>query len=113
MTMFGGRLRLLRKAHKLTQEALAHKLQTVKSTISQYENGVNEPDYRTLLKFSEVFQVSTDYLLGKTDIPSCHGSDFNSTDEVFKQLSEDEKAFLLGSLEIYRKSKTRWEKGNK
>lgn len=64
---FGERLRLLREESDLTVEQLAEKLGTVKQTISKYENGQREPKYETLLKIAEIFNVSIDYLFGRTN----------------------------------------------
>ena len=67
-------LALLRKKAKMNQLELAEKLGVSQQTISKYENGTREPDHTTILKLSEIFNVSTDYLLGKTD---------NTTDEQY------------------------------
>ena len=39
------------------------------NTISRYETGAREADYKTLLNFAEYFNVTVDYLLGRTDNP--------------------------------------------
>ena len=39
------------------------------NTISRYENGIREADYATLILFADYFDVSVDYLLGRTDNP--------------------------------------------
>ena len=44
---------------------LGQKLGLGESTISQYENGKREPDIKTIIRISELFQVSVDYLLGQ------------------------------------------------
>jgi transcriptional regulator with XRE-family HTH domain len=61
--MIGERLRQLRKAKKMTQQDVADRLKLAKSTISQYENGVNEPDADTLAKLAELLDTTTDYLI--------------------------------------------------
>lgn len=65
--MFGKRIRSLRKANNMTQEDLAKHFKCAKSTISQYENGINEPDIKTILRFADFFNVSVDYLLGRVE----------------------------------------------
>ncbi|TMV49541.1 helix-turn-helix transcriptional regulator [Paenibacillus mesophilus] len=65
--MIGVQLRQLRKARKMTQKQLADKLNVAKSTISQYENNINEPDLKTVVKLAELFDVTIDYLLGRID----------------------------------------------
>ncbi|MBU8728352.1 MULTISPECIES: helix-turn-helix domain-containing protein [Bacillus] len=60
---FGDRLRILRKNKKLSQEKLGSVFGLAESTISMYERNNREPDYATLVKFAEFFNVSIDYLL--------------------------------------------------
>ena len=64
MIEFGSRLKQLRLNHNMTQPALAKKLQVTKSVISAYETGIRMPSFETLLMISNVFSVTTDYLLG-------------------------------------------------
>ena len=66
--MFGDRLKALRIDNDLTQEELAEKLHINRSTLSNYENLGREPSYILLIEISNYFNVSIDYLLGKTDI---------------------------------------------
>lgn len=61
------RLKQLRKEHKITAKQLGEKLQVAESTISLYENGKREPNFKTLLKIADYFCVSVDYLLGKEE----------------------------------------------
>ena len=65
---FGERLRQIRKEKGLTQAEVAKLLSIGESTVSFYESGKRQPDYETLIRLSEAFKVSTDFLLGKTDI---------------------------------------------
>lgn len=61
------------------------------STISQYETGKRQPDYETLLKLSEYFGVSVDYLLGreiKEKTPSKIGEGHRPPDEETLRLLE-------------------------
>ncbi|WP_242272370.1 helix-turn-helix transcriptional regulator [Bacillus cereus group sp. BfR-BA-01538] len=63
--MIGKNLRKLRKKNNLTMKELGQKLNLAESTISGYENGNRKPDYETLNKFADFFEVTTDYLLGR------------------------------------------------
>lgn len=60
------RLRELRKSKKISQLKLAIDLNMNQNTISRYENLEREADYATLIKFADYFNVSLDYLLGRT-----------------------------------------------
>lgn len=64
---FKERLKELRKQRELSQQNIADMLDVTKQTISQYERGVREPDYDNLLALCDIFNVSTDYILGKDD----------------------------------------------
>lgn len=59
----------LRKDKHLGQKDLATYLNISVSTISNYETGTHEPDFETLCKLADLFDVSADYLLGRTMIP--------------------------------------------
>ncbi|RFA37068.1 hypothetical protein CAI16_03070 [Virgibacillus dokdonensis] len=66
---FNDRLSNLRKMHKLSREELAKKLGVSYSTVAKYESGTREPDFNTLDNISLLFDVTTDYLLGRSDQP--------------------------------------------
>ena len=61
------RLKYLRKTRKISQLKLALDLNMNQNTISRFENLEREADYETLIKFANYFDVSLDYLLGRTD----------------------------------------------
>ncbi|MCM3735564.1 helix-turn-helix domain-containing protein [Bacillus cytotoxicus] len=63
----GLRIRSLRDSKNLTQKMLAEKLKIPNQNLSNYERGFRQPDYETLEKIADFFEVSTDYLLGRTD----------------------------------------------
>ncbi|MCR2046330.1 helix-turn-helix domain-containing protein [Acetatifactor muris] len=66
MRSVGQRLSQLRKERELGQKELAALLNMSIGTISNYENNVHAPDLATLCKLADFFQVTTDYLLGRT-----------------------------------------------
>ena len=53
----------------MSQIALAMALNMSQNSISRYETGEREADYKTLIAFADYFNVSLDYLLGRTDNP--------------------------------------------
>lgn len=69
MAEMGEILAELRKDKHLLQKDLADFLNISIGTVSNYETGAHEPDFETLCKLADFFQVSTDYLLGRTDLP--------------------------------------------
>lgn len=67
--MLGNRLRELRKKKGLTMKELGKKFSLAESTISGYETGNRKPDLELIDGFADFFEVSSDYLLGRTDSP--------------------------------------------
>ncbi len=63
------RLKELREKRGMSQVRLAIELDLNQNTISRYESGAREADYRTLIAIADYFDVSLDYLLGRTDNP--------------------------------------------
>lgn len=84
--MLGERLALLRKEKGLTQEELAQALNITRSALSLYEIGKRDPDTETLRKIAGFFNVSVDYLLGRTDI--------RNPEEKIKQAISDDPELL-------------------
>lgn len=64
---FSKKLKELRESKGMSQSALAEALEISRGSISFYENGERVPDILVLCKVSNFFNVSTDYLLGKTE----------------------------------------------
>ena len=64
------RLKELRTKRRISQVKLAMDMNMNQNSISRYENGEREADYDTLIAFADYFDVSVDYLLGRTDNPT-------------------------------------------
>ncbi|MBO5473804.1 MAG: helix-turn-helix transcriptional regulator [Lachnospiraceae bacterium] len=64
---FGEFLAELRKERGLLQKEVANYLKVTVATISNYEKGVHSPDLNTLIKLADFFDVSTDYMLQRTN----------------------------------------------
>ncbi|MGD6932568.1 helix-turn-helix domain-containing protein, partial [Bacillus thuringiensis] len=62
MKTFGNIIRDLRKQKGITQKELAQSLQLSESTIGMYERNERQPDYNTLIRIADYFNVSTDFL---------------------------------------------------
>ena len=67
MKIFQKRLIEQRTINKLTQRQVADYLQIAQPSYIRYENGSAEPTLENLVKLAELFDVSTDYLLGRTE----------------------------------------------
>lgn len=64
---FGERVKELRIEKGMKQSDLAKVFNIKPATLSRWENGIIEPDYKTLIKLAKYFGVSADYLLGLED----------------------------------------------
>lgn len=78
-----NRLRYLRNERGESLERVAKYLNVTIQTVSNYENEKRDMTPDTILKLSEYFNVSTDYLLGKSNRPN-----FSSLPDEQKQLAE-------------------------
>ncbi len=67
--MISERIKELRLAMNYSQVELATKLSVTKQTVSNWENDNIQPSIDVLIKLSNFFGVTTDYLLGRDDIP--------------------------------------------
>ena len=67
MKIFQERLIEQRKLNRLTQRQLADFLKIAQPSYIRYENGSAEPTLENLVKLADFFDVSVDYLLGKTE----------------------------------------------
>ena len=109
--MIGERIKTLRIEKNLLQKDLAKKLNLSQQTISLYESNRRQPDYLTLQNIATFFNVSVDYLLGRTDI-----RDFSKvhikepeekyiSDKIFediKKLSPKSQEELIKLIELYK-----------
>jgi transcriptional regulator with XRE-family HTH domain len=66
MAFDGDRLSELRNDKGLTQDELESIILKGKGSVSRYEKGARQADYETLVKLADYFDVSVDYLLGRT-----------------------------------------------
>lgn len=105
--MFPERLKELRKKSNLTQKDMAEHFGTSQPSYQAWESGKRNPNSESLDKIASFFNVSTDYLLGNTDIKNpddVNLSEFellyrktsvNLSDDQKTQLEKDLKAFLI------------------
>ncbi len=98
MSKLGDRIRNLRDSEDIQQVDFAKKIGVSNVVLSRYESGERRPDYDTLLKIAEYFDVTTDYLLGKSE-----NRESNSNKEVV--LSKDEKD-IAKRIEDFKKDLT-------
>ena len=66
MEIFAQRLKELRKEHKKTQKEVAQYLEVGLRAYQFYESATNYPNIPGLIKLADFFDVTTDYLLGRS-----------------------------------------------
>ena len=67
--IFGKRMKILRDKKGLNQEDIANEIGISRASYSHYETNRVEPDLNIIRKLSDYHNVTTDYLLGKSDQP--------------------------------------------
>ena len=99
MSLFGDRLKALRTEERLTQKQLADSLGLAFSTISMYERGTREPDFETMEAIADYFNVSMDYLYGKSNnVFSSHNNIDNIEDIPGAFIPSMRRIALLGTI---------------
>lgn len=73
----GNKIKSLRKQHNMTQDELGAKITATKSMISLWENGRRKVDTLNLQRIANAFNVTTDYLLGRSSTTNDSKSDIN------------------------------------
>ena len=64
MVSLGDKLKMLRKKNNLTQQQVAERLNVSKAVVSSYELSNRSPSFQTLVKIANIYNVTTDFLLG-------------------------------------------------
>ena len=105
MPTFGERLKSLRTSKKLTQRNLAEVLGITDRTYQYYEVDRTNPPFPTLIAIANYFQVSLDYLAGRSDVAemnpaSCIRLDAGLKKEL-EELAKDEMRTLENQVEFF------------
>jgi len=90
------RLKELREEKGYLQKFVADKIGVRSNTLSGYENGTRSPDPDLILKLAELYEVSTDYLLGRTN---------NRNGKVEDDIDEELKE-ILSEMNVWYKNET-------
>lgn len=97
--MFGDRLKLLRKNSGYTQKELGEKLNISARVVGYYESNERFPDKDTLTGIADFFNVSVDYLLGRTDIKNANNNskiNIDKNEKDVEELLEETMSQILG-----------------
>lgn len=85
--MFPERLKALRTERNLTQEELSKMVNVSSKTVGAWERGTRQPSIEAITKLAEIFNVTTDYLLGQNQTPKW--ADQRDTLDLKKFIDED------------------------
>ncbi|KJS23119.1 MAG: hypothetical protein VR72_02835 [Clostridiaceae bacterium BRH_c20a] len=108
---FGDRIKLLREEMDISRDDLAKKIGVTYHAMSKYEISEREPDFELLNKLAKFFNVSVDYLLGRTSIRNSNLDDSSEIEieELLKKsnvqfdgvpLDEEDKEDLLEFIKV-------------
>jgi len=82
------KLKELREEKGFLQKFVADKIGVRSNTLSGYENGTRSPDPEMIIKLAELYEVSTDYLLGRTN-SNRDGINEHDIDEELKEIMSE------------------------
>jgi transcriptional regulator with XRE-family HTH domain len=119
-TLFGENLRKLRKEKNLTQKELAEYLGVTGRTIGYYESGERFPSPETINRIADLFNVSLDWLFGRTNIrtpiiqvsekPNEYNDNALIDNALIDNASNDEYLISLDELKEFLNQKRRGKK---
>lgn len=121
--MFGERLKTLRNEKKLRQEDVAKKIGIARTTYAMYEQEKREPDNDTLQKLANFYEVSVDFLLGRTN-DSSHAGKKDQIHEIddpklniffkdFASAPDEKRHQLMDIWEVIKKDQATRKPGDK
>lgn len=106
MMRIGQIIQQLREEAKMLQSELAQKLGLGRTTISNYENNYSYPDLDTLIAIAQLFGVSTDYLLGISDLRNPLDNMTEQETKVtnyYNRLNTENQDYIIGEMiKLYR-----------
>ena len=87
--VFPGRLRTARTARNLSQSELARRAALQASAVSHFETGTRKPSFDNLKRLADALRVTTDYLLGRTDLMDASAATVDKLHRHYSGLSAE------------------------
>ena len=111
------RLENLIEERDLTQKQLSMDLHIASSTLNGYVNNNREPDFATLVRFAQYFNVSTDYLLGlsneKKPAPSSLSPQEGALVHLYRALPSERQELIVEQAKFYQYLEAKQRKARK
>ena len=95
MNIVGERMKELRVNARYSQKQLADLCETTQASIGRYETGLAEPPLEKLLWYANFFDVSLDYVFGRTDNPKGMAQSKDALKSVLKDESSVEQLMAM------------------
>lgn len=97
---FSDKLRSLIEERNLTQKQVAKDLNIAPSTMGGYVQGISEPDFETLKRLAQYFDVSSDYLL---NIPTNKSNGFMEDEllRVFRSMTAEQQSLYIEQGKVF------------
>ncbi len=108
MPITAQRIAAMRRQKKMTQKQLAEKLMVSRSCVANWENCIREPNAEDLCNLASIFNVSIEYLCGRSDsrseikIPKVYNIDFNQLNPAGQELMARYYEYLMDIPEYRR-----------
>lgn len=90
---FPQRIKYLREKHKITQAALAKRLDISRNAVNSWEMGLSFPSVANIIELTRIFKVSADYLLALSNEQTINVS----------KLTEDQKDVIYDLIAVFEK----------
>jgi len=104
--MMMNRIKKLREEKKMTQVRLSLELNVTQETVSAYESGKHYPSIPNLIKMSELFNASCDYIIGVSDVRTIMTGIRNDADisilSEFNSLTPMEQAMVKAYIQALK-----------
>ena len=104
-SIFQKRLVAARKLRDLNQEALAKRTGLQPAAISHFETGSRKPSFDNLRKLALALEVTTDYLLGKSETPEGVGDVNVAFRDELNGLTSDQRDMALSFIQMLKQKK--------
>ena len=110
--VFGKNLKALRLKTGLYQSDIAQEFEVAQSTVTRWENGIQDPELRMLEKIADYFHVTPDDLLGYNKAPFQLSAREKQALDEFRRLDNDGQSQAIGYMKAL-KSRARQKDRNK